>query len=226
MPSRPKLREIVATLEKLYGKPAPFPSNDPWELILRENASYLVDDATREEVFRSLKARIGVSPEAILDAPRARLVEAIRKGGMRPPMRADKLLDAAEVAREKGLADLRKLTKEGGPEARKVLKRFPGIGEPGADKLLLAAGSAVTLAPDSNGLRVLVRLGYATEDANYAKAYRAVAEAVAPELPDDTAWLVVAHQLLRRHGQETCRRSEPRCDICPLAKGCDFARES
>jgi hypothetical protein len=60
MPSRPKLREIVATLEKLYGKPAPFPSNDPWELILRENASYLVDDATREEVFRSLKARIGV----------------------------------------------------------------------------------------------------------------------------------------------------------------------
>ncbi|HEX2798182.1 MAG TPA: hypothetical protein VHQ44_00775 [Thermoanaerobaculia bacterium] len=226
MPSRPKLREIVATLEKLYGKPAPFPSNDPWELILRENASYLVDDATREEVFRSLKARIGVSPEAILDAPRARLVEAIRKGGMRPPMRADKLLDAAEVAREKGLADLRKLTKEGGPEARKVLKRFPGIGEPGADKLLLAAGSAVTLAPDSNGLRVLVRLGYATEDANYAKTYRAVAEAVAPELPDDTAWLVVAHQLLRRHGQETCRRSEPRCDICPLAKGCDFARES
>jgi hypothetical protein len=56
MPSRPKLREIVAALEKLYGKPAPFPSNDPWELILRENASYLVDDATREEVFRSLKA--------------------------------------------------------------------------------------------------------------------------------------------------------------------------
>ena len=225
MPSRPKLREIVATLEKLYGKPAPFPSNDPWELILRENASYLVDDATREEVFRSLKARIGVSPEAILDVPRARLVEAIRKGGMRPPMRADKLLDAAELAREKGLADLRKLTKEGGPEARKVLKRFPGIGEPGADKLLLAAGSAVTLAPDSNGLRVLVRLGHAKDDANYAKTYRAVAEAVAPELPDDTAWLVAAHQLLRRHGQETCRRSDPRCDVCPLAKSCDFARK-
>lgn len=226
MPARPKLKEIVAALEKLYGKPAPFPSNDPWELILRENASYLADDATREEVFRSLKARIGVSPEAILDAPRARLVEAIRKGGMRPPMRADKLLDAAEIACETGPAELRKLAKKGGPEARKVLKRFPGIGEPGADKLLLAAGSAVTLAPDSNGLRVLLRLGYAKDDASYAKTYRAAAEAVAPELPDDTAWLVAAHQLLRRHGQETCRRSEPRCDICPLAKGCDFARES
>ena len=223
MPPRPKLREIVATLEKLYGKPAPFPSGDPWELILRENASYLVDDATREEVFRSLKARVGTSPEAILAAPRERLVEAIRKGGMRPPMRADKLVEAAELALEAGLPELRRLAKEGGAAARKVLKRFPGIGEPGAEKLLLAAGSAVTLAPDSNGLRVLVRLGYAKEDANYAKTYRAAAEAVAPELPKDSNRLVAAHQLLRRHGQEICRRSEPRCDVCPLARGCAFA---
>ena len=226
MPSRPRLREIVAALKKVYGKPAPFPSSDTWELILRENASYLVDDATREEVFRSLKARVGVSPEAILDSPYERLVGAIRKGGMRPPMRANKLLDASELAREVGLDRLRKLAKAGGAEARKVLKRFPGIGEPGADKLLLAAGSAVTLAPESNGLRVLVRLGYAKDDPNYAKTYRAAAEAALPELTDDTAWLVAAHQLLRRHGQETCRRAEPRCDVCPLSKGCDFARES
>ena len=226
MPSRPKLREIVATLEKFHGKPAPFPSNDPWELILRENASYLVDDATREEVFRSLKARVGVSPKAILGAPHERLVESIEKGGMRPPMRADKLLEAARLAIETGLFELRKLARKGGSEARKVLKRFPGIGEPGADKLLLAAGSAVTLAPESNGLRVLVRIGFAAEDKNYSRTYRAAAEAVASELPEDRTWLVGAHQLLRRHGQETCRRSEPRCDVCPLAKGCEFTRRA
>ncbi|HEX7615962.1 MAG TPA: hypothetical protein VF554_11890 [Thermoanaerobaculia bacterium] len=81
----------------------------------------------------------------------------------------------------------------------------------------------MSLAPDSNGLRVLVRLGYAQEDANYAKTYRAAAEAVAPELPKDSNRLIAAHQLLRRHGQEICRRSEPRCDVCPLARGCDFA---
>lgn len=226
MPARPKLKTTIAALERLYGKPAPFPSNDPWELILRENASYLVDDVTREKVFSSLKARVGVSPETILGAPHERLVESIRDGGMRPRMRADKLVEAAELALETGLAGLRKLAKGGGAGARKVLKRFPGIGEPGADKLLLAAGSTVALAPDSNGLRVLVRLGYTKEDANYAKTYRAAAEAVAPELPEDRAWLVAAHQLLKRHGQETCRRSEPRCEVCPLVKGCDYARES
>jgi hypothetical protein len=35
-----------------------------------------------------------------------------------------------------------------------------------------------------------VRLGYAKEDANYAKTYRAAVEVVAPQLPDGTAWLV------------------------------------
>jgi endonuclease III len=111
MPARPKLKATVAALEKLYGKPAPFPSNDPWELILRENASYLVDDVAREEVFSSLRARIGISPEVILGAPYERLVESIREGGMRPRMRADKLVEAAELARETGLAELRKLAK-------------------------------------------------------------------------------------------------------------------
>ena len=221
LPSR--LLSVVSTLERLYGKPAAFPSTDPWELILRENASYLVDDARREEIFRSLKARVGVTPEAILEAPDEQLIAAIREGGMRPPMRAEKLRLASEIALEVGLVRLRALAKEGGADGRKVLKRFPGIGEPGADKLFLAAGSAVTLAPDSNGLRVLVRLGFLKDDANYARAYRAAAEAVAQDLPNDTAWLVAAHQLLRKHGQETCRRSDSRCDVFPLAKGCDYA---
>jgi endonuclease-3 len=223
MPARLRLKEIVAALEKLYGKPSPFPTNDPWELILRENAAYLVDDATRERVFRSLKSRVGLSPDALLGAPYERVVEAIRHGGMRSPERANKLLEAAEIAREAGLAGLRRLAKQGGAAARKILKRFPGIGEPGADKLLLAAGGAVTLAPESNGLRVLVRLGYAKEDRSYSKVYRSAAEAVAPELPGERNWLVKAHQLLRRHGQETCSRSEPRCDVCPLARVCAHA---
>lgn len=219
-----KLTKVVAMLEEFHGRPAAFPSADPWELILRENASYLVDDATREEVFQSLKVRVGVAPEAILEAPDGCVFDSIQKGGMRPPMRGSKLRKAAEIALEVGLQRLRALAKQGGPEARKVLTSFPGIGEPGADKLLLAAGSAVTLAPDSNGLRVLVRLGYSKDDPNYARSYRAMAQAVSAEIPRDNAWLVCAHQLLRRHGQETCRRSEPRCDVCPLAKGCNYAR--
>lgn len=223
MPARPKLKDVVAALRRLYGEPKPFFSSDAWELVLHENAAYLVDDATRAEVFRSLKSRIGLSPEAILGAPHERLVEAIRQGGMRPPERANKLLEAAEIAREVGLPELRRLAKQGGPAARRILKRFPGIGDPGADKLLLAAGGAVTLAPESNALRVLVRIGFAKEDKSYGAMYRSAAEAVRPELPNDNGWLISGHQLLKRHGQELCRRTEPACDACPLARGCAFS---
>jgi endonuclease-3 len=223
MPARPKLKDVVAALRRLYGTPKPFVSRDPWELVLHENAAYLVDDATRGDVFRALEARVGLSPESILGAPHERLVEAIRKGGMRPGERAKKLLEAAEIARDVKLPELRRLARRGGPAARRILKRFPGIGDPGADKLLLAAGGAVTLAPESNALRVLVRLGFAKEDKSYATTYRSAAEAARPELPNDNAWLVAAHQLLKRHGQELCRRTDPVCDACPLAKGCAFA---
>ena len=69
-------------------------------------------------------------------------------------------------------------------------------------------------------MRVLVRLGYGKEHKSYAQTYRSVTEAVRAELPRDYNWLIIAHQLLRRHGQETCKRSAPRCEECPLTADC------
>ena len=45
------------------------------------------------------------------------------------------------------------------------------------------------------------------------------------QLPEDYPWLISAHQLLRRHGQEICRRSAPVCEACPLTEGCRWFRE-
>ena len=58
-------------------------------------------------------------------------------------------------------------------EARKILRSFPGIGEPGAEKVLLFSGRQALLAPDSNALRVLVRLGLVREEKSYARTYAA-----------------------------------------------------
>jgi endonuclease III-like uncharacterized protein len=103
-------------------------------------------------------------------------------------------------------------------EAKKLLKRFKGIGETGADRILLFCRTQAVLAPEANGLRVLQRLGYGKPGSG-AAAYRQVSEALAPELPRDYNWLIQAHQLLRRHGQDICRTA-PRCDACPLAPDC------
>jgi len=219
--NRPTLEEIRTALEALHGAPAPGPSRDPFELVLYENAAYLVDDATRDAVFLRLKSRIGTSPRDVLRARPAALVEAIRDGGMFPERRADKLVRAAEIAVDLDLAEvLRRPVRE----ARRVLQRFPGFGVPGADKLLLIAGGVPLLALDSNGLRVLVRIGYGREASGYAATYRSVQDGLGDVAPLGAPALGRAHLLLRRHGQTLCRRSRPLCAGCPLRPRCAHGR--
>ena len=221
--TQPALRDVVKRLEKHYGKPERPRLTDPYELLLLENVAYLVDDERRAAVYRALQERVGIQPEAILAARLDVLAAVIERGGMHPDRRAEKLRKCAELARQIGLPKLREQVRQGGTEARKMLKKFPGIGEPGADRILLLAGSQASLAPESNGLRVLGRLGLVTEHKDYAATYRAAQLALLPVLPDDCAWLLTAHQLLRRHGQDLCKRSEPLCVRCPLADGCPTA---
>ncbi len=213
------LRTAVGRLRRVYGRPKPPPA-DPFALAIWESCAYLVSDDRRARVFDRIKREVGLSPRAIRSTSLPRLATVIHDGGMRPLARAEKLHAAADVALEVGPARLHRLVREAPREARAILRRFPGIGEPGADKILLFCHGARSLAPDSNALRVLIRLGFGRDDPNYTRQYRSAAATVASELPAGYAALIAAHQLLRRHGQEVCRRSAPLCDRCPLTDGC------
>lgn len=225
MPTRSRIRkslkQTVALLERLYGRPRP-PLRDPFALLLWENVAYLVDDARRAKAFAALKRKVGLSPDQILATPTGAIASLIKDGGMLPQMRAEKLKRCAELALEIGLPRLRRAVRADPRLAKQLLRRFPGIGMPGADKILLFCRGQRSLGPDSNALRVLRRLGYGQEGTDYGRMYRSVTTAVAPELSMDYGWLIRAHQLLRRHGQELCKTSAPRCEICPLAPSCPW----
>jgi endonuclease III len=215
------LAEVISRLEALYGPPMPPAITDPFEIIVAESAAYLVDDDRRARVFARVRDEVGLCPEDILGTPTPVLVAVIRDGGMLPEHRAEKLVKACNTALEIGLDRLRELIRTDAKKAGKLLQKFPGIGEPGADKILLFSRAKQTLGADSNVLRVLVRLGFGEGDERkYNQMYRSAAEAVAAQLPEDYSWLISAHQLLRRHGQEICRRSAPLCEVCPLTNGC------
>jgi endonuclease III len=216
------LLQALDELEALYGKPPrPVPRN-PFEWILWENVAYLVDDRRRERAFRALEERVGLTPERIRRAAQKTLAGVAELGGMHPRERAERLREIADLAAEHG--DLAGLLELSPPQARKVLKKFPGIGDPGADKILLFASKLPVLDLESNGLRVLVRLGYGEEKKSYSATYRSVQEALEPELPDDCAWLMGAHSLLRTHGQALCKRTGPDCDACPLLGRCAYGK--
>jgi len=215
------LQQVAECLRTHYGKQKPPKLDGPWEMILWENVAYLADDVRRQQAFQTLKKRIGTKPEQILSASEDTLLEVTRHGIL-PEKFADKLRKCAEIALEEFDGDLRPVLKLPFAKAKKALKQFPGIGEPGAEKILLFTRTQPILALESIGLRALVRLGFGEEKKSYATTYRLVQKAAEDGLDMDCNWLIEAHLLLRRHGQELCRRSEPACQQCPLAMNCAY----
>jgi endonuclease-3 len=188
-------------------------------MAIWEAAAYLVPDDRRREVFDRLVAKTRLDPVRLAALPAATLASLIADGGMHPDHRARKVKAAADVAIEFG-PDLAGLARRDPARARKIFRKFPGIGEPGADKMLLMNGMPAGLAPDSNALRVLLRLGFGRTGKGYSAEYRSVRPDVESELPSDPAWRVAAHQLLRQHGQTLCKTTAPRCGECSLAARC------
>jgi endonuclease-3 len=194
------MRALIRALEKAHGRQKPA-RTDPFEQVLWENVAYLVDDQRRQAAYDALP---GTTPKALAKA----------KG------LPAKVRDCVDIALGLG-TDLAKLARGPLPEARKALRRFPGIGAPGADRILLLAGAHPTFAVESNGLRVLARVMFGAEEASYPKTYAKVLGALEPT--DDLDFLQRATLVLKVHGQSLCKRSRPACDVCPVAKQCAFA---
>ena len=105
---------------------------------------------------------------------------------------------------------------------RGTLKRFPGIADPGADRILLFAGITPVAAVPSNCTQVLVRVLYGKESENYGADYREAQQAIAVEVSETFDGRTRAYLLLKHHGQETCKPTKPKCEICPVSSNCAF----
>src|SRR5713101_8162237 len=218
----PSLPKIVSQLAAHYGNPEPPITTDPFELILLENIAYLVSDDRRAQAFKTLRKRAGTKPHEILAASHDDILEATKLGGMYPEQRVSRLKEIALIAMNEFGGDLSQVLKLPLPKAKQALRKFPSIGEPSAEKILLFARAYPVLGLDSNGLRVLVRLGFGEEKKNYTATYRAVSEAVKDQLKEDYDWLIGAHILLRQHGKELCKTNAPLCEKCPVRKSCAY----
>ena len=150
---------------------------------------------------------------------------AIAGKGIVPETTVEKLRRAAEIAGESFADNFATILDKPLAAAKKDLRKFPAIGEPSAEKILLFNRRHPLLALESNGLRVLVRLGYAPEHRNYSTTYKQLQRALAPQLPSNCDELIRGYQLLRQHGQELCKRTTPLCRSCPLCADCAFFAE-
>ena len=219
LPRAVALPDAIAGLSKLYSITPPL--TDPFQQILWDNIGYLIDDDRRAVLFEEFRVTIGFDPASILAARRASLLLIARKGGMNPETRVERWREIAAIVVRECKGDLAGHLRTLAPaKARTLLKRFPAIGNPGADKVLLFCGLDARPSVESNGLRVLVRLGLVPMAASYAKTYKSAAAAIGAFATRGREWLMTCHTLLREHGRVLCKRNNPRCIACPLDSIC------
>jgi endonuclease-3 len=224
---------VLEGLEKLYGPQKAIGPNDPYEMIVFVNCGYPATDISCSKGFEALKREVGLKPENILDASKAKLAKLMRLGGIVPELRAEKLKEIARMVKDQFGKDLlaalkkcmleeKKQPGKGIRSAKSALQKFPVIGEPGAEKILLFSKLAPVAAVPSACVNVPMRIWFGDAGKNYAADYRAARDVLNTGLPETFEARQRAYLLLKKHGQEICKRSTPKCEICPVTSQCAY----
>ena len=235
---RGKLAQVLEILEKTYGPQKPSGPTDPYEMIVYLNCGYPASDGACAKGFDALKREVGVQPKKLLVASKAKLAKLMRRSAIIPAVCAERLKDIAgrvnheldgnlTAALQKRMREPKDKPGNGSraddlKPAKKILQGFPTIGEPSAEKILLFSGLAPIAAVPSAFVGVPIRLFLGEPGKNYAADYRAAREILDSGLPKTLEARQRAYLLLKKHGQEICKRSKPRCERCPLTAHCAY----
>jgi endonuclease-3 len=215
------LAVILSHLEAHYGHQEPMWPTDPYQFLVWWHCGYPASDAACAKGWASLQKEVGIEPRQILAASIAKLAKALKPGGMVPEVRAMRLMDIAARVQDEYGGDLRNLSGSLS-KVRQALKRFPNIADPGADRILLFGGISPIAAVPSNCPQVLVRIRRGRDRDNYGATYREAQQVIGAEVPATIDARSRAYLLLKRHGQELCKRTKPKCSACPVKSYCAF----
>src|SRR3979409_1749636 len=107
----PDLKKLLAKLERHPGNPPVPPAKGPFELVLWENACYLLPDDRRAAVFQGLRKQVGLNAKAILKADPDVLLTLATMGGMRPKVRVFRWQEIARITLSQFNGDLEQILK-------------------------------------------------------------------------------------------------------------------
>jgi endonuclease-3 len=220
--SRITVPVLLDRLQRFYGPQEPCFPVDPYEFLVWWYCGYPASDASCTKGWNRLAGEVGIDPDELLSARPPKLTAALKAGGMFPELRAERLKEIALRVQNEFRGDLRACLVGPLAQARRTLKSFHGIADPGADRILLFAGIAAIAAVPSNCPYVIVRILGGKQSENYAATYREAQRLIAAELPQKPDALTRAYLLLKHHGQELCKRSKPKCEACPLKPNCAY----
>jgi len=216
------LSELLDRLEQFHGSQAPCWPVDPYEFLVWWHCGYPASDERCARGWQALRNQIGIRPAELLAAPQTKLAASLKAGGMVPEVRAMRLQQIAQRVMQEFDGDLNALFAGRMPKVRADLKKFPGISDPGADRILLFGRVSPVAAVPSNCPHVLVRIMLGLERENYSTTYREAQGLIEDAVPEQFYARQRCYLLLKAHGQTICK-AKPRCDQCPVSAACAYA---
>jgi endonuclease-3 len=98
------------------------------------------------------------------------------------------------------------------------LTALPGVGLKTASIVLLFSFGVPVMPVDTHVHRVATRLGLIPEGTSADRAH----PLLTAQTPSDR--MLEGHLLLIEHGRRTCVARRPRCEVCPLRRGCPHGK--
>lgn len=214
------LLSLHDALLKAYGRQDWWPGReDPFEVIVGAILTQRTTWTNVAKVIDALRRAELMTPEAIRMAEDRRVEDLIRPTGF---YRAKTTILKAfcSLLRADYDGDLLRLFTLPLAELRAWLLSVHGIGNETADAILVYAAGKASFVIDAYTRRLLTRLGSIGGNESYQWLQDVFTEA----LPADVSLFAEYHALIVHHAKTHCL-SRPRCEGCPLACSCDFAKQ-
>lgn len=210
------VKDVSDALFGVYGEIVWVPRYNAIEELVYTILSQHTSDINSERAFRTLMEAYG-DVGMIADADVSDIEKAIEKGGL-AKQKAPRIKNVLnQIRNEIGSFDLSFLAEMPLSESKAWLTRLHGVGPKTAAIILCFSFGLPAMPVDTHIYRVSQRIGLITKEVS-ANAAHDLLETIIP--PEETFQF---HMFLIKHGRDTCKARNPRCDSCCLSRVCPSA---
>jgi len=208
-----QIEVILSALEMQYGKPAFYPSGDPFAELIRTILSQNTSDMNSRPAFTALSTRFK-SWDYLIKIDTAELAMIIKQSGL-GKVKARRIQQAlSAILQKRNNLSLDFLSDMPSDEAREWLKDLPGVGEKTASCVLLFAFGKPVLPVDTHVYRLSKRLELLDSTVRPEQASKLLESIIPSEK------VYEFHVLLITHGRKICKARRPLCQACVLRSLC------
>ncbi|NQU16788.1 MAG: endonuclease III domain-containing protein [Candidatus Saganbacteria bacterium] len=209
-----KLKQIYNKLCKHFGPQYWWPGDSPFEVVVGAILTQSCNWQNVELAISNLKKEKILSIKELYNVKTSKLQKLVKPSGyFRAKAKKLKAFVYHLIKYHKG--SLKIMFKQPLSKLREELLSIHGIGPETADSILLYAAEKPSFVVDAYTIRIGQRLKLFKRS-----KYNEVKEFFESNLQKDVKLFNEFHALLVALGKDYCKKSRPKCDICPLLKIC------